>query len=125
MNIYVGNIPYSVSEGDLKDAFEAFGGVESARIVMDRETNRSKGFAFVEMSDNDAAQKAIDSLNGSEFGGRKIVVNEARPREEKSSGGFGGDRGGFGGGNRRPGGDRGGFGGDRGDRGDRGGFGRR
>ena len=112
MNIYVGNIPYSVSEGDLKDAFGAFGEVESARIVMDRETGKSKGFAFVEMGDNDAAQKAIDSLNGSDFGGRKIVVNEARPREDHRSGGFGG-------GNRRP----GGFGG--GDRGDRGGFGRR
>jgi len=107
MNIYVGNIPYGVSEGDLKDAFEAFGEVASARIVNDRETGKSKGFAFVEMNDNDAAQKAIDSLNGSEFGGRKIVVNEARPREERAPGGFSG-------GNRRPGGDRGGFGGDRG-----------
>ena len=103
MNIYVGNIPYSVSESDLKNAFEAFGEVASARIVNDRETGKSKGFGFVEINDNEAAQKAIESLNGSDFGGRKVVVNEARPREDRKPGGFGG------GAPRRPGGDRPGF----------------
>lgn len=92
MNIYVGNIPYGVNESDLRNAFEAFGEVASARIINDRETGRSKGFGFVEINDNDAAQKAIDSLNGSEFGGRKIVVNEARPREDRRPGGFGAPR---------------------------------
>lgn len=105
MNIYVGNLPYNMEEGELKGAFEAFGQVESARIVMDRETGRSRGFGFVDMTVDSEAQAAIDELNGSELGGRKMIVNEARPRQ---SGGGG-----------RPG---GGFRRDRGPRGDRGGF---
>ena len=117
--IYVGNLPFSATSESLNDMFSAFGKVDSAKIVMDRDTGRSKGFGFVEMSTNDEAQAAIEKLNGSDMGGRSLVVNEARPMEprgdrpQRSGGGFnrGGDRG-----------DRGGFGGGRGgDRGDRGG----
>ena len=95
MNIYVGNMPYSMTEADLNDAFSAFGTVNSARLVMDRDTGRAKGFGFVEMNDSAEAQKAIDGMNGTSHGGRALVVSEARPREERPS------RGGFGGGNRR------------------------
>ena len=88
MNIYVGNLPYSTTMEDLEALFGEFGAVESARVVMDRESGRSKGFGFVEM-DAAAGKQAIESLNGSEIGGRKAVVNEARPREERPrEGGF-------------------------------------
>ncbi len=88
MNIYVGNLPYSTTKEDLEALFGEFGAVEAARVVMDRESGRSKGFGFVEM-DGAAGKQAIEKLNGSEIGGRKAVVNEARPREERPrEGGF-------------------------------------
>lgn len=96
MNIYVGNLSYQLSEDDLRGAFEEFGEVTSARIIFDRETNRSKGFGFVEMSEDDAAKAAIEALDGTELGQRTLRVNEARPRPQRSGGG-----GGFGGGNDR------------------------
>lgn len=117
--IYVGNLPFSATSESLNELFAKFGTVTSAKIVSDRDTGRSKGFGFVEMSSDDEAAAAIDKLNGSDMGGRSLVVNEARPMEPRTGGfggGRGGDRGGFGGGR---GGDRGGFGGGRG--GDRGG----
>lgn len=118
MNIYVGNMPYAMTEAELNAAFSEFGTVKSARVVMDRETGRAKGFGFVEMDDAAEAQAAIEAMNGKQLNGRPLVVNEARPREERPArGGFGGGRGGFGGG--RGGERRGGFGG--GER--RGGFG--
>lgn len=80
MNIYVGNLPWRSSEDDLRSAFEAFGEVSSAKIITDRETGRSRGFGFVEMPDNSAAQAAIDGLNDKDFQGRNLRVNEARPR---------------------------------------------
>ena len=80
MNIYIANLPYSTDRDQLREIFAAYGEVESARVVTDRETGRSKGFGFVEMPDNAQAQAAVDALNGSEVGGRKVVVNEARPR---------------------------------------------
>ena len=80
MNIYVANLPYSTDRDQLKEIFAAFGEVASARVVTDRETGRSKGFGFVEMPDNAQAAAAIEALSGSEVGGRKIVVNETRPR---------------------------------------------
>ena len=83
MNIYVGNLPYSVDRDELRGIFEKFGEVSAARVVSDRETGRSKGFGFVEMPDAAQAQAAIDALNGNEIGGRKAVINEARPREER------------------------------------------
>jgi cold-inducible RNA-binding protein len=113
--IYVGNLPFSATSEALNELFSKFGSVDSAKIVMDRDTGRSKGFGFVEMSTDDAAAAAIDKLNGSDMGGRSLVVNEARPMEPRT-GGFGGGRGGDRGGDR---GGRGGFGGGRG--GDRGG----
>jgi RNA recognition motif-containing protein len=102
--IYVGNLSYQTTEGDLTDLFEQVGQVESVNIITDRDTGRSKGFAFVEMGDEDA-EKAIAQFNGTEVNGRSVTVNEARPREER-----GGGRGGYGG-NRGGGGGRGGFGG--------------
>lgn len=83
MNIYVGNLPYSIDRDELKETFAAFGDVATARIVTDRETNRSKGFGFVEMPNDAEARQAIEALNGQDLGGRKAVVNEARPREER------------------------------------------
>ncbi len=83
MNIYVGNVSYRMTEDELRAAFEAYGVVESARIITDRETGRSKGFAFVEMPQKEEALAAIESLNGSELGGREVTVNEARPRAER------------------------------------------
>ena len=118
MNLYVGNLAYEVTDEDLKAAFQAHGEIESARVIMDRETGRSKGFGFVEMPKAEQAQEAIKALNGSQIGGRAITVNEARPKPQRDSrgGGFGGGSsggasrgGGFGGGDR--GGSRGGFGG--------------
>ena len=82
MNIYVGNLPYSIDRDQLREIFAAYGDVTAARIVNDRETGRSKGFGFVEMAD-EQARAAIEALNGTEIGGRKAVVNEARPREER------------------------------------------
>ena len=82
MNIYVGNLSYGITEEDLRALFAEFGDVSSAKLIIDRETNRSKGFGFVEMSSNDAANKAIDELNGREVSGRALRVNEARPRDE-------------------------------------------
>jgi RNA recognition motif-containing protein len=94
MNIYVGNLSYEVKEDDLKEAFEAFGQVETVKIILDNYTGRSKGFGFVEMSDNAAAQSAIDGLNNKEFKGRAVKVNTARPRTENRSGRKGGRQGG-------------------------------
>jgi len=82
-NIYVGNLPYASTEGELRELFEQFGQVNSAKIIMDRQSGRSKGFGFVEMEDGAQADEAIQSLNGSEFGGRRIVVSEARPRQRR------------------------------------------
>ncbi len=107
MNLYVGNMPYSMTEAELKETFGAHGAVASARLVMDRETGRAKGFAFVEMPDDNEAKAAIAAINGTKIGGRELVVNEARPREERPRTGGGG----FGGGNRRGGGFGGGNGG--------------
>ena len=83
MNIYVGNLPYSIDRDQLRDIFAAYGEVAAARIVNDRDTGRSKGFGFVEMADDAQARAAIEALNGSDIGGRKAVVNEARPREPR------------------------------------------
>ena len=83
MNIYVGNLPYSTDRDELRAVFEQYGEVSSARVVTDRETGRSRGYGFVEMPNAEQAQAAIEALNGKEIGGRKAVVNEARPREER------------------------------------------
>ncbi len=80
MNIYIGNLNYRVREDDLRQVMEEYGAVDSVKIIKDRETGRSKGFAFVEMPDNAAGQKAIDELNEAEFEGRQMVVKEARPK---------------------------------------------
>ena len=105
MNIYVGNLPFTADDASLKVAFEAHGEVKSAQVIMDRETGRSRGFGFVEMPDATQAKAAIEGLNGTEFQGRTLNVNEARPKTGGGGGG-GGSRGGGGGGFR--GGDRGG-----------------
>jgi RNA recognition motif-containing protein len=94
--LYVGNLTYETTDGDLEQLFAAHGTVESAQIIMDRETGRSKGFGFVEMKTEQEAQAAIAALNGQDRGGRALTVNEARPREER--GPRGGGRGGYGGG---------------------------
>jgi RNA recognition motif-containing protein len=83
MNIYVGNLPYSVGNDDLENMFSAHGEVSSARVIMDRDSGRSKGFGFVEMPNSDEAQAAIEALNDSDAGGRSLRVNEARPREDR------------------------------------------
>jgi RNA recognition motif-containing protein len=108
--LYVGNLAYGMTDSDLQNLFEAHGQVQSAQIIMDRDTGRSKGFGFVEMSSDSEAQAAIDALNGQEVNGRPLTVNEARPKEDR---GGGGGRGGFGGGGNRGGGGggRGGYGG--------------
>ncbi len=102
MRIYVGNFVFETSEQELREAFEAYGQVEEVSMIQDRDTGRPKGFAFVEMPTSAEAQAAIGALNGKEFAGRAITVNEARPRPERSSGGGGaggyGNRGGGGGG---------------------------
>jgi RNA recognition motif-containing protein len=129
IKIYVGNLPFSTTNESLQEAFAAYGTVESAKVITDRNTGRSRGFGFVEMASNDEGQAAISKLNGTDLGGRQITVSEARPSEDRpsgggggggrsfrSGGGGGGGRGGFGGG-----GGRGGFGGG----GGRGGFGGR
>ena len=118
--LYVGNLPYSVRDGDLEQAFGEFGAVTSAKVMMERDTGRSKGFGFVEMGSDDEAQAAINGMNGQPLGGRNVVVNEARPmearpprtggggfgggRREGGGGGYGGGGGGFGGGGRGDGG---------------------
>ena len=98
--LYVGNLAYSVRDDDLQQAFAQFGTVASAKVMMDRDTGRSKGFGFVEMGSDAEAQSAINGMNGQALDGRALVVNEARPREERPGGfgGGGGSRGGFGGG---------------------------
>ena len=106
--LYVGNLAYSVRDDSLQQAFAQFGTVTSAKVMMDRESGRSKGFGFVEMGSDAEAQAAINGMNGQPLEGRAVVVNEARPREERP-GGFGGGRGGYGGGG--GGGGRGGYGG--------------
>ena len=108
--LYVGNLSYNVRDDDLQQAFAQYGTVSSAKVMMDRDTGRSKGFGFVEMGSDPEAQAAINGMNGQALDGRAIVVNEARPREERPGGfGGGGSRGGFGGGGGTGGG--GGFGG--------------
>lgn len=101
--LYVGNLSFDVTEGELRQTFAAFGTVTSCNVIMDRMTDRPRGFAFVEMASSEEAAKAIAELNGKEVGGRALVVNEARPREDRPrSGGFGGGNGGgYGGGGRR------------------------
>jgi RNA recognition motif-containing protein len=116
--LYVGNLSYGVDSSQLQELFSAHGTVESAEIIADRETGRSKGFGFVQMSTDDEAQAAINALNGQNHEGRPLTVNEAKPREDRPRSGGGGGRGGFGGGG---GGGRGGYGGGGG--GGRGGYG--
>ncbi|MCB0583014.1 MAG: RNA-binding protein [Phaeodactylibacter sp.] len=106
MNIFVAKLNFDTQEMDLQDAFEQYGEVDSVKIIMDKFTGKSKGFGFVEMPDDEAAQAAIDGLNGQEFDGRTIVVKKAEPRENRGGGGF--NRGGGGGGGYRGGGGGGG-----------------
>jgi len=119
--LYVGNLPYSVRDSDLEQAFSQFGAVTSAKVMMERDTGRSKGFGFVEMGSEAEAQAAISGMNGQPLGGRSVVVNEARPMESRPprSGGYGGGGGGYGGGG------GGGYGGGGGGYGGGGGGGRR
>lgn len=86
VKLYVGNLPYNTTEEDLRTLFAEHGTVESAAVITDRETGRSKGFGFVELAEADQAKAAIEALNGKDFGGRNLVVNEARPREERPQG---------------------------------------
>jgi RNA recognition motif-containing protein len=117
--LYVGNLNFAMGNQDLEEMFSAYGQVNSATVIMDRDTGRSKGFGFVEMANDDEAAAAISALNGKEMNGRALTVNEARPREEGSrprtggGGGYGGGggRGGFGGGGGNRGGGGGGYGG--------------
>jgi len=104
MNIFVGSLPFSIEEADLRESFEAYGAVDSVKIISDKFTGRSKGFGFVEMPNDDEAQKAIDELNGATVQGRAIVVNKSEPKPEGERRSFGGNRGG----NSRPGGNYGG-----------------
>lgn len=102
--LYVGGLPYSTTEDELREAFAQAGSVDSASIIMDRMSGRSKGFGFVEMTSDEEAQKAIELWNGKDFGGRTLTVNEARPMEERPRNNFrsndrGGNGGGYGGGN--------------------------
>jgi RNA recognition motif-containing protein len=119
--LYVGNLTYNVNESDLEALFSQFGSVQSAQIIVDRDTNRSKGFGFVEMGTDQEAQAAIQGLNGRDHDGRNLTVNEAKPREPRSGGGGGY---GGGGGGRSGGGGYGGGGGGRGGYGGGGGGGR-
>ncbi|KQT12320.1 RNA recognition motif domain-containing protein [Ramlibacter sp. Leaf400] len=132
--LYVGNLPYSVRDSDLEQAFGQFGAVTSAKVMMERDTGRSKGFGFVEMGSDAEAQAAITGMNGQPLGGRSVVVNEARPMEQRprgyggsggggggyggggGGGGYGGGGGGYGGGGGRSGGGGGGYGGGGGSR---------
>lgn len=117
--LYVGNLPYSYRDEDMQQAFSQFGSVTSAKVMMERDTGRSKGFGFVEMGSEAEAQAAIKGMNGQQIGGRGLVVNEARPMESRpprsGGGGYGGGGGGgYGGGGGRSGGGGGGYGGGRG-----------
>ena len=118
--LYVGNLAYSVRDNDLQQAFGQYGSVASAKVMMERDTDRSKGFGFVEMATDAEALAAIEGLNGHSLGGRALTVNEARPMEPRPAGGgygggrsggggYGGGGGGYGGGNRSGGGGRGGY----------------
>jgi cold-inducible RNA-binding protein len=107
-NLYVGNLPFGTTDEDLRQAFAQYGTVVKAQVIMDRETGRSRGFGFVEMGDG--AEEAINAMNGAQFGGRTLTVNEAKPRESRPGGGGGGG-GGYGGGGGGRGGPRGGGGG--------------
>ena len=112
MKLYVGNLAFQTSSEDLQQLFAQAGTVESASVVEDRETGRSRGFGFVEMSSKEEGEAAIAQFNGKEVNGRSLTVNEAKPREDRGNRGGGGGRGGFGGGgNRGGGGGRGGYGG--------------
>ena len=111
-NIYVGNLVWDATADDLLAVFQEHGQVARAQVITDKETGRSRGFGFVEMDNDAEAQKAIEALNGTQFKGRPLTVNEARPREERGGGAGGGSRGGYGGG-----GSRGGYGGGSGGRG--------
>lgn len=93
--LFVGNLPYTITDDQLRDIFSAQGSVESASIIINKQTGRSKGFGFVEMSNDEEAQKAIDELNGKEYEGRSLVVSEARPMQPRSDRFGGNDRGGF------------------------------
>jgi cold-inducible RNA-binding protein len=99
-NLYVGNLPHSTTESELRTVFEAHGDVEKVNIVTDRETGRARGFAFVEMTNAGEAEKAIAALNGTELGGRALKINEAKPKTDRPRGGGGGQRFGGGGGGR-------------------------
>ncbi|MES2429688.1 MAG: RNA-binding protein [Bacteroidota bacterium] len=122
MNIYVGNLSWSMTDDDLMNLFTQFGSVTSAKILKDKMNGRSKGFGFVEMEDDEAAKTAISNLNETEVQGRKLIVNESQPRPEGSGGGGGGfKKRSFGGGG--GGGSRGGYGGGGGNRGGGGGYG--
>jgi RNA recognition motif-containing protein len=121
MKLYVGNLAFQTSSEDLQQLFAQAGTVESASVVEDRETGRSRGFGFVEMSSNEEGQAAIQQFNGKEVNGRALTVNEARPREDRGGRGGGGGRGGFGGNRGGGGGGRGGYGGGGGSRGGYGG----
>ena len=119
MKLYVGNLAFQTSSEDLQQLFAQVGTVESASVIEDRDTGRSRGFGFVEMASKEEGESAISQFNGKEFNGRNLTVNEARPREDRGNrGGGGGGRGGYGGGG-RSGGGRGGYGGG----GNRGGYG--
>jgi RNA recognition motif-containing protein len=109
MRLYVGNLSFNTSEADLNTLFSEVGSVESCRIITDRDTGRSRGFGFVEMSSKAEGEAAIARFSGADFGGRALTVNEAKPQEQRGGGGGGGFRGGRGGGGGR-GGDRGGYG---------------
>lgn len=109
MNIFIAGLSYSITDADLNDLFGEYGEIASAKVIMDRETGRSKGYGFVEMNDETSGQKAIDELNGAEYDGRTISVSVARPRAEGGTGGARRNSGGFGGGNRRGGNSGGGF----------------
>ncbi len=126
MDIYVGNLPYSATEEEITDLFAAYGPVERAKVITDRETGRSKGFAFVTLGDQSQLNAAVEALDGQDFQGRALRVNASEPKEPRSGGGGGGDRRGGGGGGyggERRGGGGGGYGGGGGDRDRRGGGG--
>ena len=111
MNIYVGNLPYSTTEEELREQASQYGELTSCTIIIDRETGRSRGFGFIEMANEDEALALIEGLNGSNMGGRMLTVNKARPRAPRGGGGYGGGGGGYGGGGGGYGGGGGGYGG--------------
>jgi RNA recognition motif-containing protein len=125
MKLYVGNLAFQTSSAELQQLFAQAGTVQSASVIEDRDTGRSRGFGFVEMATKEEGEAAISQLNGKEFNGRNLTVNEARPREDRGGNRGGGGRGFGGGGGRGFGGGGGGRGGDRGNRGGGGGYGNR